>query len=277
MSERPAILIVDDHPVNRKITQRALENLGYEAYTSASGSDALTHLAERPFAAILMDRYMPEWDGLETTRHLLERWGSNAPPVIGLSAGGENEEAECRAAGMVDFLAKPATAASLKRCLARWLPATPTSDAAPERDSSDDSQERAPNAIREAQGNSFAVFDEADALALMGGDPALLRQVVEVYLSVSETYLSTLRSAVLNEERQAASEAAHAIKSAACSLSAHELAHLTALMELNAPSLSSAACADLCQQIAEACLRLQKRLESTQVTSNHSQNEAPLV
>lgn len=259
MSKRASVLVVDDHPVNRKITKKSLEVCGFEAQSSSSGHEALAQVAKNDFAAILMDRHMPDLDGLQTTRLLIEKWGKDTPPIIGLSAGSAKDEAECRAAGMVDFLPKPATPETLKRCLQVWL-ARPAANDLVDQPVGD---ALAPRAAPSLTATDHArVFDQEEALLMVGGDTELLLQVVLTYLSVADDYEERLRSAVLAEEPKATGEAAHALKSAARSLSAHELAELTDLMERDAASMTPQDRTQLLERIEQAALTLRHRLKS---------------
>src|SRR5260370_42421194 len=62
------ILVVDDTPVNLRLTRILLLNEGYKVLTAATAEEALDLLrTERP-ALILADIQLPGIDGLEVTR-----------------------------------------------------------------------------------------------------------------------------------------------------------------------------------------------------------------
>ena len=116
------VLVVDDNDVNRRVAQKMLERLGIRCVAVAGGRAALEALAEQDFALVLMDRQMPEVDGLEATRRLRAMGGVRAAiPVLGLTAAGlEEDVAACRAAGMQEVLLKPMTLGALAQAIARW-------------------------------------------------------------------------------------------------------------------------------------------------------------
>ena len=70
------ILILDDEPFMHKLLARVLANLGYTPVSTCdNGHDAL-ELIDSPNGCpnlILLDINMPEMDGLEFMRHLVER------------------------------------------------------------------------------------------------------------------------------------------------------------------------------------------------------------
>jgi CheY-like chemotaxis protein len=78
------------------------------------------------FDCILMDVRMPNLDGLEATRQIRawERlYAQPRCPIIAVTANAfAEDQRECEAAGMDDFISKPVLMADLQRALQRWLP-----------------------------------------------------------------------------------------------------------------------------------------------------------
>ena len=68
------ILIAEDEPVSRLRLQSTLQRWGYSVTTAVDGSEALHEMEkpDRPAIAIL-DRMMPNVDGLEVCRAILGR------------------------------------------------------------------------------------------------------------------------------------------------------------------------------------------------------------
>ncbi|HZZ30809.1 MAG TPA: response regulator [Phenylobacterium sp.] len=132
------ILVVDDHPTNRKVLELILEQLGAEWVSVADGQQAVDVAAVQTFAAILMDIQMPLMDGLTATREIRRQEraaGRAAVPVIIVSANGEPEHIQAgRAAGAQLHLNKPVHADALvdaiNTVLAESEAAAPTAVAA---------------------------------------------------------------------------------------------------------------------------------------------------
>jgi|GEM_PF-1625501 len=108
--ERPAVLIVDDHPSNLLALEAVLERLPVRIVRARSGEEALAKSAEQEFAVVLLDWRMPGLDGVETARRMRERDPTRQPPVLILTAHlpdlSEIKMAYATA-GVVDFLQKP--------------------------------------------------------------------------------------------------------------------------------------------------------------------------
>ena len=116
-----AVLLADDNRVGQRVTHALLRRLGYQADVVASGAEVLTALQAKPYDIVLMDVYMPEMDGLTTTREIRSGHVADRQPyVIALTASAaEGDKQECLNAGMDDYLSKPVTIADLRAALER--------------------------------------------------------------------------------------------------------------------------------------------------------------
>ena len=106
--DRARILLVDDTPENLIALEAALEGLGQDLVLAKSGTEALRHLLEDDFAAVLLDVKMPEMDGFQTAELIRARKRSRHTPILFLT-GYKSDEQLFRGydLGAVDFLFKP--------------------------------------------------------------------------------------------------------------------------------------------------------------------------
>lgn len=106
--QRMKILVVDDTPENLISLEAALSGLGEDLVMARSGKEALRHLLNQDFAAILLDVRMPEMDGFETAEMIRSRPRSRHTPIVFLT-GYRSEDHLFRGydLGAVDFLFKP--------------------------------------------------------------------------------------------------------------------------------------------------------------------------
>jgi CheY-like chemotaxis protein len=70
VNQTPRILIVDDHPTNRRLPASLLRQHGWEVDIAADGESALDKLAIAHFDAVLLDLNMPEVSGFEVCRRI---------------------------------------------------------------------------------------------------------------------------------------------------------------------------------------------------------------
>lgn len=102
------ILVVDDHPINRRLLADQLGSLGYQCKTANDGVDALNVLSKNHIDIVLSDVNMPNMDGYRLTQRI--RQLGLTLPVIGVTANALAEEKQrCLESGMDSCLSKPVT------------------------------------------------------------------------------------------------------------------------------------------------------------------------
>jgi len=115
------ILLVEDNPVNQRVSTRILERHGVRADVAANGVEALEATARQPYDVVLMDVQMPEMDGFEATRRIRGREDGAQPWIVAMTAGAlEGDRELCLAAGMNDYLSKPVRVDDLLSALRRY-------------------------------------------------------------------------------------------------------------------------------------------------------------
>ncbi|NBB63272.1 response regulator [Pseudomonas sp. ODNR1LW] len=111
-ADRWRILVVDDHPTNRRILEMMLESVA-EITTAVDGVEAVEAAQRERFDAILMDIQMPRMDGISAVAHIRQTEGetNQSPvPIIMLTANTQPEHMEAsRRAGADRHLGKPFT------------------------------------------------------------------------------------------------------------------------------------------------------------------------
>jgi len=126
------IMLLDDEPFMLKLIGRVLEALGFTAVSPyASGAAALAAL-DAPSGhpeLILLDLNMPEMDGIEFVRHLVER--NYAGSVVLISGEDErmlqaaNKLVQAHKIKILGHLQKPLAPEALGVLLAQWTPPAP--------------------------------------------------------------------------------------------------------------------------------------------------------
>jgi PAS domain S-box-containing protein len=117
------ILLVEDNKMNQKIAQMMLKKLGYDCELAVDGEDAIAKVDHHnnQFTLIFMDMQMPKIDGITATKTLVEKYQSNLPPIIAMTANVMPEDKEkCFEAGMNDYLSKPIKLEDLKRVIIEY-------------------------------------------------------------------------------------------------------------------------------------------------------------
>jgi PAS domain S-box-containing protein len=119
-----AVLLAEDNLVNQKVALMMLSKLGFAADVAANGHEVLAAMNNRNYDIILMDMQMPEMDGLEATRQILQKYAvkTSRPWIIALTANAmQGDRERCLAAGMNDYISKPVKREELAEALQRAL------------------------------------------------------------------------------------------------------------------------------------------------------------
>ncbi|MEO9190506.1 MAG: response regulator [Acetobacteraceae bacterium] len=117
------ILVVEDHPDNRRIVRDLLGSVGFEVIEAVDGVEGV-RMAElhRP-DLILMDVQLPELDGLGATRAIKANPELRLIPVlVATSYALSGDEERARAAGADAYIAKPFSPRKLLAMIRGLLP-----------------------------------------------------------------------------------------------------------------------------------------------------------
>jgi len=102
------VLIVDDTPVNLKLTRILLVNEGYKVLTAASGEEALELVRGFHPDLVLADIQLPGMDGLELTRRIKHNESTRDITVVALTAfANRGDEQKAIDAGCDGYITKP--------------------------------------------------------------------------------------------------------------------------------------------------------------------------
>ena len=113
------ILVVDDHPVNRKLAVMLLRGAGYEIDEAACGEEALAKLAAGRFNAVLLDVSMPGLSGSEVCARIRADDRLKNLRVVAYTAHAfEDECSQILAAGFDELVTKPVSKARLLATIA---------------------------------------------------------------------------------------------------------------------------------------------------------------
>ena len=117
-----AILIVDDNPMNLKLTEVLLKMEGYDVRTAPDAETALALLARWCPELILMDLQLPGMDGLELTRRLKADPATRGIVVVAITAYAmKGDEQKAREAGCDGYIPKPIDTQALAQAVTALL------------------------------------------------------------------------------------------------------------------------------------------------------------
>ncbi|ALO44035.1 response regulator [Pseudoalteromonas phenolica] len=106
----PFILLVEDNHIYREMISDVLANEGFEIEQVDDGLAAIKKIKQQQYNVILMDLFLPNLDGLNTTKHIRNIGKNKTTPVIALS-GNKNKQLVKKWAnhGLDGYILKPST------------------------------------------------------------------------------------------------------------------------------------------------------------------------
>jgi CheY-like chemotaxis protein len=117
------ILLVEDNPINIKVAQVTLKDLGYtDVIVASTGQQALDFIS-LSYDLILLDIGLPDISGYELCKKIREKMQGTYIPIIAWTAHGDDQKDEWLAAGIDGYMSKPMDAKDIEKMLMRWLPA----------------------------------------------------------------------------------------------------------------------------------------------------------
>ncbi|ESA38992.1 multi-sensor hybrid histidine kinase [Leptolyngbya sp. Heron Island J] len=249
------ILLAEDNGVNQQLATQLLKKMGYRADVVGNGLEVINALERQSYDVILMDLQMPEMDGLIATQKICERWPAPVRPwIVAVTANAMQGDREaCLKAGMDNYISKPIQIEELVTALQQ----------VPSRSSRENFQRQsaiqADAKVQEHEDVQLLAQELTEAssvkdgrqidkevraiesaidhhqlcnlVSMMGGEVAVLKQLVDTYISESPDLIQRMDKAVIQNDALALEHNAHTLKSSSHALGALELSNLCARLE----------------------------------------------
>ncbi|HEY9611212.1 GAF domain-containing protein [Allocoleopsis sp.] len=221
-SQHLKILVAEDNLLNQKLVLQMLKHLGYQADKVVSnGLEALEALHYQPYDVVLMDMEMPKMDGLTATRQIRQEWAIEVGPHIIAMTGRAlpEEQEECLAAGINDYLTKPIRLETLSKVLSQCQPRG-------HQHSSDTlyQEETTPAVL------NVKMLQEIECIAGEEG-AAFLVSMIDIYLEDGSKLVQNIRDAIDQKQPEVLYHTAHLLKTTSAFLGADEFSQLCQELE----------------------------------------------
>jgi two-component system, sensor histidine kinase and response regulator len=180
-------------------------------------------------------------------------------PIIAVTANAlESDREKCLQAGMEGYIAKPINLAELSEVLERWTVDVKDTELPPE----------GAGAAYEADDDGHSIHeDPLDPDVLAGlrelqqdGEPDLLAELVEMFVSDTGPRLAALRDAVESGDPSGVERTAHAMKGSAGNMGARNMSNLAADLEEIGASGDLAGAAQKLERLVEEYGRVRPAL-----------------
>jgi len=230
---RGKVLVVDDMPVNLQVAKGLLEPYGLEVDTAASGQEAIEKVkaAGSHYNLVFMDYMMPVMDGIEAVRIIraweLEKGSPNEEtriPIIALTANALVGNKEMfMSLGFNGFIAKPIDVVQLDETLEKWVKVKISREMM--------NNDLTPVQSGDAEELSISGINVKRGIAFTGGNMEIYCDILSTFCEDVQERLPFLNTVPNESNLRDFITLVHALKSAASSISAEEVAALAAELE----------------------------------------------
>ncbi|MGB5694957.1 MAG: response regulator [Polyangiales bacterium] len=215
--EGARVLVAEDNPTSRMVTEALLKKLSCEVDVATDGRDALEKALRNEYDLVFMDCYMPLMDGFQATQRIRRSPGREGLPVIALTASvTEADRARCLEAGMNEAISKPVRISMLAKALERWIPTSRSR-------SGSISTLPPPPALDLEMVRRLASFD--------GEDDEFIEDLMVTYIGQLKGSLGKLIAALDEGDMDAVHWTAHSIKGASKQIGATRVGELLGSIE----------------------------------------------
>ncbi len=213
-----SILVAEDNLVNQKLAARLLQQLGYSADIASNGKIACEMIQQKHYNLIFMDVHMPEMDGLEATRFIVNIFPSEKrPKIIALTADAMSGDKEkCIDAGMDDYMSKPVRLDALKTMLLYFGKLI-----------------NQPAVSRDAGERKDSIRIRVKEIQEQTGDDFVKELLDSVLTQVSEA-VTSLQASIRTSQHEFVEQHAHKLRGTALNVGAKRLANVCRVIEESA-------------------------------------------
>lgn len=219
------VLVVEDHPVNRKLLSIFLEKEGAAVIPAEDGLEATELIQKHKIDLVFMDIQMPKMNGYEASRWMREH-GYTIPIIACTASAQPNEKEQCISMGMTDILPKPYRRTDVMEILSYFS----------------QTKENELMDTNKATNEEPAVFDRDLFFDIMGGDMETGRVLLREYIAQTESHLKILLQEITTplspETKEVIHQTGHLIKGSSLNITAKKLANVAFQVETGAKTLS---------------------------------------
>lgn len=213
------ILVAEDNDINQKVIRHQLAMLGFACEITGNGEEALTLWRTGKYGLLISDLQMPIMDGYSLAAAIRkeESEGIHIPIIAFTASVSRGEREQCTAAGMDEYLVKPAPMDMFRNMLNKWLPPVENHD------TSSDAASKTPKTTSGAGAktiNSTNVLNMSVLVKLVGDDPMLIAEFLADYLNSVGKAAGEIRAAFTEGDWKTVGTLGHRLKSSSRSVGA---------------------------------------------------------
>jgi two-component system, sensor histidine kinase and response regulator len=224
------VLLVEDNEINQEVAVEILSSAGATVDIASNGKEAVEAVKKSNYDVVLMDLQMPIMGGYEATKIIRTQEQHKELPIIAMTAHAmQGIKTECMEAGMNDYVSKPIDPRNLFSTIKKWVKKTVE-------ESKKQSDEYSDSEIAGAEAILLPVnipgIDIDAGLDRLSGNKKLFKRLLIDFSKKYSSFSADIKNAMENNNLEEASRLAHTLKGVAGNISAIDIQHTAAELEL---------------------------------------------
>lgn len=218
VARKTKILVVEDHPVNRKLLVTFLKQFNSEVLEAENGKEAIDIVKTNPdIDIIFMDIQMPFVNGIEATSAIRKFYYDGI--IIACTANTDTQDFdEYQKAGMNDILVKPFKKQDVNNIIDKWNSVINISATQNDR--------RKKYAFAEKfdlSQDKERIWDKIDFLDTVSNDIEFAQNLINEYISQTRILIIQAKEAMYHNNYEELTKIAHTLKGSSSTISAKSL------------------------------------------------------
>jgi PAS domain S-box-containing protein len=241
------ILLVEDNAINQEVATEILSSAGAIVEVANNGKEAIDAIVAQTYDLVLMDLQMPVMGGYEATKRIRADRKNLDLPIIAMTAHAmQGVEAECKAAGMNDYVSKPIDPHNLFATILKWMkPKTGASRIVSTR--SDGSNKEV--AVRPKLPDMIVGVDIDEGLSRVGGNKILYWKLLNDFAENYRSFIPDIQRTIKEGKIEDTRRLAHTLKGVSGNISAKDVFSLSEQLEKALRMTPLPDCAPLLDQL----------------------------
>ncbi len=241
------ILIAEDNIINQKLILKMLERIGYNSDVANNGIEVLEALESKNYDLIFMDIQMPEMDGIEAARKIINRYKDDRPVIIAVTANAmTGDRDKYLDAGLDDYISKPVLVNVLRSMIIKW------------------------GTINNSKGkktNSTEILINKHVIEKLksmdeSGDNTFVKEITGLFIEQIPELVGSIKSSYSKKDYVSLARAAHSLKGASLNLGAESLSFICKKIEETAKSDNIESLTEKIDNLDEISRQTSSKLES---------------
>ncbi len=235
-----SILIAEDNAVNQLLVRNLFDGLGYKPDIVENGLLVIEKLRAKTYDIIFMDVQMPEMNGLDTTKFIMNKLDlEKKPVVIAMTAFAlEGDKEKCLEAGMNDYISKPFMIEEIISKIKKWSGKKETKAEIVEE-------------VKPVDSKPVLSLDVLQRLREISPENAdeFLREVVNMFLQQAPVMVNEIFRYCRENRYLDMSHSAHKLKGSALNIGASALGDVCRIIEINGRDNKSDDCESMIEKL----------------------------